>query len=104
MTIEPLIHKAYMGARSLSLETGFPTAETISDLISIANGRMISLAATLARKDPAAIGEELTERLGSAAAEEKPVPEVKEDEDKTEEEVEEGEEEEESVGLGALFG
>jgi len=104
MTIEPLIQKAYWGARSLSLETGYPTADTISDLISIANGSMISLAAALARKDPKAVGDELAGKLVSAAEEEKPVPEVKEAEDKPDEEVEEGEEEEESVGLGALFG
>jgi large subunit ribosomal protein L10 len=104
-TILPLIQKAFVGARSLSLESGFPTTETIPDLLSIGNQRMLSLAAVLAGKNPEAVGEELVERIGSVKAETKPEPEAKQDEDKSEEEEKEEEkEEEEGVGLGALFG
>jgi large subunit ribosomal protein L10 len=104
-TITPLLQKAYVGARSLSLESGFPTTETIQDLLSIGNVKMMSLAAALAANNPEAVGEELMGKIGSAKTEAKTEPEVKQDEDKPEEEEkEEEEEEEEGVGLGALFG
>ena len=103
-TIETLIQKAHTGARALSLEAGFPTTETMADLLSMANQRMKSLAAALAGKNPEAVGEDLLEKVGSVKPVEETKTEEKQTEDETEGEEKEEEKEEEGVGLGALFG
>jgi large subunit ribosomal protein L10 len=105
VTMVPMLQDAHLKAKSLSLAAGIPTPETIQDLLAIAHSGMIGLAATLAGKNPDAVGEDLGGMISSTV----PPGNQERKEDKGEEPPseapkEEEEKEEESVGLGALFG
>ena len=101
-TIVPMLQDAYMKARALSIGAGIPTPETVGDMLSLAQQGMLGLAATLARKNPEAVGEDLIDKIGTVQ-DEGGKEEEKASEEATTEAPEE-KEEEESPGLGALFG
>ncbi len=103
-TISMIIAKADMEARTLSLNIGFFEPELVTQFLSKANAEAFALASVLAEKSPDAIPSEVLSQVQAVAAA-ATAPAADAAEAKEPEEEEEEEEEEESVaGLGGLFG
>ncbi|MHA2142423.1 MAG: 50S ribosomal protein L10 [Candidatus Thorarchaeota archaeon] len=101
-TIPMLLAKASMEAKSLTMEIGFFEPDMIGEFLAKANSEVLALAAIISEKDPDAISSEALSQVQAAAA---TVPEAPSEEPEQPEKVEEEEEEEEEVaGLGGLFG
>ncbi|MFX1369505.1 MAG: 50S ribosomal protein L10 [Promethearchaeota archaeon] len=101
-TIPLIIAKASMEAKSLALSIGFFTPDLLMEFLAKANAEAFALAATVSEKDPEALPSDILGQVRSAAA---AATAAKETADKPEAPEEEEEEEEESVaGLGGLFG
>jgi large subunit ribosomal protein L10 len=102
-TITLLIAKANLEARSLALNIGFFSPDLLSEFLSKASGEAIALASVLSQKDPEAVPAELLGQVQAAAA--AVAEDVTAETADTEEEPEEKEDEEEAVeGIGGLFG
>ncbi len=101
-TIEAIIQKAYIGAKNVAVEAGYITADTVGDVIGRAVRAVVLLAGFLPED---LLDERMKSILSSMASAPAPAPEAKaEEEEKEEEEEEEASEEEALAGLGALFG
>jgi large subunit ribosomal protein L10 len=100
-TIPILLAKANMEAKSLTMEIGFFEPDMIGDFLAKASSEVFALAAIVSEKDPDAISSEALSQVQAAAAS---VAEAPAEESEQPEEVEEEEEEEEVAGLGGLFG
>ncbi|WP_297535843.1 50S ribosomal protein L10 [Thermococcus sp.] len=104
-TIEAIIQKAYLGAKSVAVEAGYITPETIEDIF----GRALRAVLLIAQNLPEELLDEKTKELLNAqaqvavAAAPQPTKE-KAEEVEEEEEEEEASEEDALAGLGALFG
>jgi len=104
-TIEAIIQKAYLGAKSVAIEAGYITPETIEDIF----GRALRAVLLIAQNLPEELLDEKTKELLNAqaqvavAAAPQPTKE-KAEEVEEEEEEEEASEEDALAGLGALFG
>jgi len=107
MTISTLISKAVSGSRNVGINAAIFEPELMDALLGKAQLQMMSVAATALSNNEDAVDDELKEVLGTAAAV-TAVTEalVKEPVEETEEKEEEEEAAEESgmAGLGALFG
>jgi large subunit ribosomal protein L10 len=102
-TITLIIAKADIEARSLALDVGFFEPDLLSEFLAKANAESFALAAAVSEKDPDAIPSDVLSQVQSvvAAASVAPATEAQEEQDEPEEE----EEEDEAVaGLGGLFG
>ena len=104
-TIEAIIQKAFLGAKNVAVEAGYITPETIEDIF----GRALRAVLLIAQNLPEELLDEKTKELLNAQAQvavaAAPQPtEEKVEESKEEEEEEEASEEDALAGLGALFG
>ncbi len=104
-TIEAIIGKAFLGAKSVAVEAGYITKETVEDII----GRAVRVLLLIAQGLPEEVLDEKTKELLNAQAQvavaaPQPVEEKVEEAEEEEEEEEEEREEEALAGLGALFG
>lgn len=101
-TIPMILAKANMEAKSLTMKIGFFEPDMIGEFLAKANSEALALAAIISEKDPDAISSEALSQVQAAAAPVAAAPTV---EPEQPEEVEEEEEDEEEVaGLGGLFG
>jgi large subunit ribosomal protein L10 len=101
-TIPLIIAKADMEAKSLALNIGFFVPEMLEQFLSKANSEAFALAAAISAKDPDAIPSGIISQVQASAAIATEAPAEKETESKPEEDKEE--EEESVAGLGGLFG
>lgn len=99
-TILMLLAKASIEAKSLTLNIGFFEPDMVGEFLAKANSEAFALAAIISEKDPEAISSEALSQVKAAAATAAATPVEKHDEPEAEEE----EEEEEVAGLGGLFG
>ncbi|MCD6373718.1 MAG: 50S ribosomal protein L10 [Thermococcus sp.] len=103
-TIEAIIQKAFLGAKNVAVEAGYVTPETVEDIF----GRALRAVLLIAQQLPEELLDEKTKELLSAQAQmavAAPQPaEEKVEEVEEEEEEEEASEEDALAGLGALFG
>ncbi|WP_456366007.1 50S ribosomal protein L10 [Thermococcus sp.] len=104
-TIEAIIGKAFLGAKSVAVEAGYITKETVGDII----GRAVRVLLLIAQGLPEELLDEKTKELLNAQAQvavaaPQPAEEKVEEAEEEEEEEEEEREEEALAGLGALFG
>ncbi len=104
-TIEAIIQKAYLGAKNVAVEAGYITPETVEDIL----GRAIRALLLIAQNLPEELLDEKTKELLNAQAQvavaaPQPAEEKVEEAEEEEEEEEEASEEEALAGLGALFG
>ncbi|WP_297486658.1 50S ribosomal protein L10 [Thermococcus sp.] len=104
-TIEAIIGKAFLGAKSVAVEAGYITKETVGDII----GRAVRVLLLIAQGLPEEVLDEKTKELLNAQAQvavaaPQPAEEKVEEAEEEEEEEEEEREEEALAGLGALFG
>ncbi|HDD31669.1 MAG TPA: 50S ribosomal protein L10 [Thermococcus litoralis] len=103
-TIEAIIQKAFLGAKNVAVEAGYITKETAGDIL----GRAFRVALFIAQELPEELLDEKTKELLNQQAQviaAQPQPTEKAEEKVEEEEEEEEKEEEEALaGLGALFG
>ncbi len=103
-TIPLIIARADMDARVLALNIGFFEPEMVREFLVKANSEAFALAALLAERNPDAIPSDILSQVQSAAAA-ATAPAASQDTSSEEPEEEEEEKEEESVaGLGSLFG
>jgi large subunit ribosomal protein L10 len=103
-TIPIIIAKASTEAKSLALEVGFFSPDLVTEFLGKANSEAFALAAAVSEKDPEAIPSDILGQvqLAADAAASAAVETVEEPE--APEEEEEEEEEESVAGLGGLFG
>jgi len=100
-TIPFIIAKANMEARSLALHIGFFVPEMLDQFLSKANSEAFALAAAISARDPSAIPSEIMSHVKAAA----PVAEAPTEAAAKPAKPEKDEEEGESVaGIGGLFG
>jgi large subunit ribosomal protein L10 len=99
-TIPLIIAKANMEAKNLALSIGFFVPEMLEQFLSKANSEAFALAAAISAKDPDAIPSGIMNQVQASAAVTE-APAEKEKESKPEEDKEE---EESVAGLGGLFG
>jgi large subunit ribosomal protein L10 len=99
-TIPLIIAKANMEAKSLALSIGFFVPEMLEQFLSKANSEAFALAAAISAKDPDAIPSGIMSQVQASAAVATEAPAEKETESKPEEDKEE----ESVAGLGGLFG
>ena len=103
-TIEALIQKAFLGAKNVAVEAGYVTPETVEDVF----GRALRAVLLIAQELPEELLDEKTKELLNQGAQiavaAQPQAEEKVEEAEEEEEEEEASEEEALTGLGALFG
>ena len=104
-TIEAIVGKAFLGAKSVAVEAGYVTKETVEDII----GRAVRVLLLIAQGLPEEVLDEKTKELLKAQAQvavaaPQPAEEKVEEAEEEEEEEEEEREEEALAGLGALFG
>ncbi|MBD3405936.1 MAG: 50S ribosomal protein L10 [Candidatus Lokiarchaeota archaeon] len=102
-TIPLILAKANSDAKVLALEVGFFEPDMLGEFLSKANSQAFALASALAEKDPDAIPAEVLSQVQSAAAA-APTPAVSDEPTDEPEEEEEEEEEEATAGMGSLFG
>jgi large subunit ribosomal protein L10 len=106
-TIETLLVKAALETRNLAINAEVILPETLGDLFGKASAQMFSLASVVFERNADSVGDELKSLLGGAREAEPAVEESVEEETKQptekEEEAEESDEEA-AAGLGALFG
>jgi large subunit ribosomal protein L10 len=100
-TIPLIIAKANMEAKSLALHVGFFVPEMLNEFLSKANSEAFALAAAISAKDPNAIPSDVMSHVQAAAVADTPTEVITKPA-----EPEDGDEEEgESVaGIGGLFG
>jgi len=104
-TIPLIIAKANMEAKSLVLNIGFFTPDLLNEFLAKANSESFALAAVVSEKDPEAIPSEVLGQVkAAAAAASAAATTTTEAKDNKPEEEEEEEEEEAVAGLGGLFG
>lgn len=103
-TIEAILQKAYLGAKNVAVEAGYITGDTVEDIF----GRAFRAVLLIAQKLPEELLDEKTKELlnqqAQIAVAAQPPQEEKVEEAEEEEEEEEAGEEEALAGLGALFG
>ncbi|MFW9847027.1 MAG: 50S ribosomal protein L10 [Candidatus Thorarchaeota archaeon] len=100
-TIPMLLAKASVEARSLTLNIGFFEPDMVGEFLAKASSEAFALAVLISEKDPEAISSETLSQVQAAAVTTVATPV----EEPAEPEAEEEEEEEEEVaGLGGLFG
>ncbi len=103
-TIEAIIQKAFLGAKNVAVEAGYITPETIEDVF----GRALRAVLLIAGGLPEELLDERTKELLNQGAQiavaAQPQQEEQVEEAEEEEEEEEASEEEALSGLGALFG
>jgi large subunit ribosomal protein L10 len=103
-TIEAIIQKAFLGAKNVAVEAGYITPETIEDVF----GRALRAVLLIAGELPEELLDEKTKELLNQGAQiavaAQPQQEEQVEEAEEEEEEEEASEEEALSGLGALFG
>ncbi|WP_457741822.1 50S ribosomal protein L10 [Thermococcus sp.] len=104
-TIEAIIQRAFLGAKNVAVEAGYITPETIEEIF----GRAIRAVLLIAQNLPEELLDEKTKELLNAqvqiAVASQPAQEEKAEEvEEEEEEEEEVSEEDALAGLGALFG
>jgi large subunit ribosomal protein L10 len=104
-TIEAIIQKAFLGAKNVAVEAGYITKETVEDVF----GRALRAVLLIAQNLPEELLDEKTKELlnqqAQMAVAAAPQPaEEKVEEAEEEEEEEEASEEDALAGLGALFG
>ncbi|WP_297438921.1 50S ribosomal protein L10 [Thermococcus sp.] len=103
-TIEAIIQKAFLGAKNVAVEAGYITPETIEDVF----GRALRAVLLIAGELPEELLDERTKELLNQGAQiavaAQPQQEEQVEEAEEEEEEEEASEEEALSGLGALFG
>ena len=102
-TIPIIIAKASVEAKSLALEVGFFSPDLVMEFLGKANSEAFALAAAVSEKDPEAIPSDILGQVKSAAAAAAPVAVETAKEPETPEEDEE-DEDESVAGLGGLFG
>ncbi len=104
-TIPLIIAKANMEAKSLALSVGFFSPDLLNEFLAKANSEAFALAAVVSEKDPDAIPSDVLGQVKAAAAAASAAATAAPaaPDDKPEEEEEE-EEEEAVAGLGGLFG
>lgn len=100
-TITVIIAKANMEARSLTMNVGFFTPDMLDEFLAKANSEAFALAAVVSAKDPEGIPSDVLGQVQAAAAAAS-TPAV--EETPAEEEPEKEEEEDEPAGIGSLFG
>ncbi len=98
-TIEAIIQKAYMSAKSVAIEAGYITKETVVEII----GKAVRVVMLIARSLPEDVLDERMKKMLSSLTSISVEAQVAASETKVEEE-EEASEEEALAGLGALFG
>ncbi|TXT56572.1 MAG: 50S ribosomal protein L10 [Candidatus Thorarchaeota archaeon] len=101
-TIPLILAKANSEAKILALEVGFFEPDMLGEFLTKANSQAFALASALAEKDPDAIPAEVLSQVQSAAAAAPPA--VSDESAEEPEEEEEEEEEEATAGMGSLFG
>ncbi|ASJ10157.1 acidic ribosomal protein P0 [Thermococcus sp. P6] len=103
-TIEAIIQKAFLGAKNVAVEAGYITPETVEDIF----GRALRVVLLIAQQLPEELLDEKTKELlkrgAQIAVATQPQEEKVEEAEEEEEEEEEASEEEALAGLGALFG
>jgi len=103
-TIEAIIQKAFVGAKNVAVEAEYVTPETVEDIF----GRALRAVLLIAQNLPEELLDEKTKELLNAqsqmAVATQPQNEEPVEEVEEEEEEEEASEEEALAGLGALFG
>ncbi|WP_297418217.1 50S ribosomal protein L10 [Thermococcus sp.] len=104
-TIEAIIQKAFFGAKNVAVEAGYVTPETVEEVF----GRALRAVLLIAQNLPEELLDEKTKELLNAQAQMAVATASQPAEEKVEEAEEEEEEEEASeedalAGLGALFG
>ena len=102
-TIPLIIAKANMEAKSLALNIGFFTADLLDQFLSKANSEAFALALLVSEKDPEAIPSDVLGQVQAAAAATTAATASAEVETPAEEEPEE-EEDDEPATIGSLFG
>jgi len=105
-SISTLISKAVTESRNLGINATVLEPEIMDALLGKAQSQMLSVASSASSNNEEAVDEELKEALGAAASAATAAPAVAEEtvEEQEEEEPEEEEEESGMAGLGALFG
>lgn len=102
-TITLIIAKANIEAKSLALNVRFFTPDLLNEFLAKANSEAFALAAAISEKDPEAIPSDVLGQVKAAAAAPRAAPAT--ESPPSDKEPEKDEEEEESVaGLGGLFG
>jgi len=99
-TMPLIIAKVNMEAKSLAMTIGFFVPEMVNEFLAKANSEAFALAIAASEKDPEAIPSEILGQAKTAVA----TPEVVTSEATQPEEPEEEEEEEDVAGIGGLFG
>ncbi|MBS3793313.1 MAG: 50S ribosomal protein L10 [Candidatus Thorarchaeota archaeon] len=103
-TIPMVIAKADIEAKSLALSTGFVVPDMIGEFLAKANAESLALAKQLANENPDAIPSEIIDEISSVpAASPAQQPQEEEVAESEDEEVED-EEVEATEGLGSMFG
>jgi large subunit ribosomal protein L10 len=102
-TITMIIAKANIEARSLALDVSFFEPDLLGEFLAKANSEFIALAAAVSEKDPEAIPSDVLSQVQSVAAA-APVAPTTEAPEKQDEPEEEEEDDEAVAGLGGLFG
>ncbi len=104
-SISTLISKAVTESRNLGINATVLEPEIMDALLGKAQSQMLSVASSASSNNEEAVDEELKEALGAAASAATAAPAVAEETvEEQEEEPEEEEEESGMAGLGALFG
>ncbi len=104
-TIPLIIAKANMQAKSLALKIGFFSPDLLNEFLAKANSEAFALAAVISEKDPDAIPSDVLGQVKAAAAASAAAAETTTaPADKPKDDEEEDEEEEAVAGLGGLFG
>lgn len=103
-TIPLIIAKANMEAKSLALNVGFFSPDLLNEFLAKANSEAFALAAVVSEKDPDAIPSDILSQVKAAAAAASTAATTTAAADDKPEEEEEEEEEEAVAGLGGLFG
>jgi large subunit ribosomal protein L10 len=102
-TMPMIIVKADREAKSLALNLGFFTPDLLSEFLAKANSEVFALTAVISEKNPEAIPSDMLDQVRSAAIA-APAATSAEQPDAKPEEPEEEDEEEEVAGLSGLFG
>jgi large subunit ribosomal protein L10 len=103
-TVPILLAKANVEAKSLTLNIGYFVPEMLGEFLAKANVEMYALAAHLSQIDPEAIPSDLLSQISQVSADAATTTESEKTEAPAEEPEEEEEEEEAVTGLGGLFG
>ena len=103
-TVPILLAKADMESKALTLNIGYFVPEMLTEFLTKANSEVYALAAHLSEINPEAIPSDILSQITQVAATETIAVETEAAEAPAEEPEEEEEEEEAVTGLGGLFG